>query len=50
MMGISGLMMIDAISHFIKYTLAKSGISAVTQEQLLNAFTAKQQGQRGGSG
>lgn len=48
-MGIFGIMMTDAISHFIKYTLAKSGISAVTSKQLLDVFRAKIQGQRGRS-
>lgn len=42
-----GLMMIDTISHFIKHILAKSGVFAVTEELLLNAYTAKHQGQRG---
>jgi hypothetical protein len=48
--GVFGLMMIDTISHFIKHTLAKSGVFAVTEEQLLNALTAKHQGQRGRNG
>lgn len=45
--GVFELMMIDTISHFIKHILAKSGVFAVTEEQLLNALTAKHQGQRG---
>lgn len=45
--GVFGLMMIDTISHFIKHILAKSGVFAVTEELLLNAYTAKHQGQRG---